>query len=64
MTAPSNFKLSDVARAIEAANKLGLSVVRYEVNPRTGNIVVHTGQADDATPTPDDWDKVLGHEDQ
>jgi hypothetical protein len=64
MTAPTSFKESDLLRAIKTAVKAGLHVAGFEINPRTGNIRVHTGGAEDAAPAPDDWDKVLGHEDQ
>jgi hypothetical protein len=52
-------------RAVRAAIKLGLHVVGFEINPRTGTIMVHTAhRADDVALEPGDWDKVLGGEDQ
>jgi hypothetical protein len=39
-----SFKETDLVRAIKSAIKAGLRVVGYEVNPTTGNIVVHVGE--------------------
>jgi len=35
---PSNFRQQDVTRAINAAKRAGLDVVRVEVDPKTGRI--------------------------
>jgi hypothetical protein len=36
--APSNFRQQDVTRAINAAKRAGLEVVRVEVDPKTAKI--------------------------
>ena len=38
--APSNFRQQDVARAIKAAKKSGLDIVRVEVDPKTARITL------------------------
>jgi hypothetical protein len=37
---PSNFRQEDVSRAIKAAKRAGLDVVRVEVDPKTARIVI------------------------
>jgi len=55
---PQSFKERDLMRAIRTAIKAGLPVAGFEVNPQTGNIIVHTGKpADDLTRNP--WDEKL-----
>jgi hypothetical protein len=53
------FKETDLVRAIKSAKKAGLHVVGYEVNPKTGSIVVHVGEAAEQTDS-NPWDKALG----
>jgi len=38
--APSNFRQTDVARAIKAAKGSGLDITRVEVDPKTAKIVL------------------------
>jgi len=37
---PSNFRQQDVTRAINAAKRAGLEVIRIEVDPKTAKIAV------------------------
>jgi hypothetical protein len=52
------FKQIDLNRAIGAAKKHGLPVVRYEIDPKTGKIIVvlrdETALADDQR---NEWDE-------
>jgi hypothetical protein len=54
---PLGFKESDLIRAIKSALKAGLKVAGFEINPKTGSIVVHT--SDDEKPEADSWDRAL-----
>lgn len=47
---PHSFRQQDVRRAIEAAQKAGLSIARVEVDPKTAKITVVAGAPSDATP--------------
>ena len=55
--APLSFNETDLLRAIKAAIKVGLHVVGYEINPRTGSILVHVGKAGDGLVTQNPWDE-------
>ena len=44
---PLSFKETDLVRAIKSAIKAGLQVAGFEINPKTGSIVVHVGKPDD-----------------
>jgi hypothetical protein len=46
-------------RALKTATKAGLPVRGYEVNPKTGNIVVHIGKADEQPEIGNPWNKAL-----
>jgi hypothetical protein len=47
-------------RALKTATKAGLEVVGYEINPKTGNIVVHVGKTDEQQPEiGNPWNKAL-----
>lgn len=53
---PLSFKETDLVRAIKSAVKAGLQVAGFEINPKTGGIVVHTGRpTDELAQNP--WDK-------
>jgi excisionase family DNA binding protein len=43
---PSNFRQQDVTRAINAAKRAGLSIVRIEIDPKTAKITVIIGEAE------------------
>ena len=57
---PLAFKETDLVRAIKSAVKARLRVIGAEVNPRTGNIVIHAEKAEAANDNDDSWDKALG----
>ena len=60
---PLSFKETDLIRAIKCAIRAGLHVVGYEINPKTGSILVHVGKPTEQTETEPDanpWDKALG----
>jgi hypothetical protein len=44
-------------RALKTATKAGLEVVGYEINPKTGNIVVRVGRADEQPEIGNPWDR-------
>ena len=51
---PLSFKETDLMRAIKCALKAGLQVAGFEINPKTGIILVHIGQpANDNATQPD-----------
>ena len=54
-----SFKETDLMRALKTATKAGLPVRGYEVNPKTGNIVVHIGKADEQPEIGNPWNKAL-----
>ena len=54
---PLSFKKTDLMRALKTAIKAGLEVVGYEINPKTGNIVVHVGKADEQPEIGNPWDR-------
>lgn len=56
--APSNFRQSDVTKAINAAKASGLPIARIEVEPKTAKITVIIGEPQDNVPTPEPnpWD--------
>ena len=60
---PLSFKGTDMERAIKSAIKAGLHVIGFEVNPKTGSILVHVGKADEARDIiiedGNPWDKAL-----
>jgi membrane peptidoglycan carboxypeptidase len=56
---PLKFKETDLVRAIKSAKKAGLQVAGYEINPKTGTIVVRVGKTDDQPETDNPWDKAL-----
>ena len=53
---PLSFKETDLVRAIKSAIKAGLQVAGFEINPKTGSIVVHTGKPTDEPITQNPWD--------
>jgi hypothetical protein len=57
----ANFRKGDVRRAVEAIRSSGEVVLRVEIDPRTGKIVVVTaGKAGDTNnSTVNEWDCVL-----
>jgi hypothetical protein len=46
---PQPFKEADIRKALKAAEKAGFGVSRFEIDPRTGKIVI-IGGARDTTP--------------
>jgi hypothetical protein len=57
---PLSFKETDLMRALKTAKKAGKEVVGCEINPKTGNIVMHFGKADEQQPEIGNaWDKAL-----
>jgi hypothetical protein len=59
---PSNFRQSDVTRAVKGAAATGLSVAGVKVNPQTGEIKVVFGNPTAQDPVPmqegNEWDRV------
>jgi len=53
---PLSFKETDLVRAIKSAIKAGLQVAGFEINPKTGSIVVHVRKPDDEPLTQNPWD--------
>lgn len=54
------FKQGDVTKALKAAEKAGVEVQRFEIDPATGKIVVFAGKPDEsqkAKPA-NEWDAV------
>ena len=43
-------------RAIKSAIKAGLQVAGFEINPKTGSIVVHAGKPAEEPGTENPWD--------
>jgi len=60
---PLRFKETELVRAIKSALKAGLQVAGFEINPTTGNIVVHTDKPEEKESASDinPWDRVIGH---
>ncbi len=58
---PRPFTQSDLNHALNAAKKAGLSVLRYEIDPKTGKIIVVT--KDETAPADNrernEWDEEL-----
>lgn len=52
----ATFKAADVERAIRAAQKTGLPISGFEIDPQTGRIKVHTLAPTDPTRTKNDFD--------
>ena len=52
---PLSFKETDLVRAINSAVKAGLHVAGFEINPKTGCILVHVGKPTAET-TQNEWD--------
>jgi hypothetical protein len=59
---PLRFKETDLVRAIKSALKAGLQVAGFEINPSTGNIVVHTDKPEEKESVSDinPWDRAIG----
>jgi hypothetical protein len=52
--APSNFRQQDVTRAINAAKRAGLDIVRIEVDPKTARIIVIIAERENK-PDENEW---------
>jgi hypothetical protein len=50
------FRRTDLTRAIKGAIAAGVDVVRAEIDPATGKIVVVMGKSDASTGNPNEWD--------
>lgn len=63
---PHSFKQTDLARLFRAAKKAGLPVERYEIDPKTGRIIVvikdEAASANDGERN--EWDEELNGADQ
>jgi hypothetical protein len=57
MRGPLSFKETDLVRAIKSALKAGLHVAGFEVNPKTGSILVHVGKPNDEPVTRNPWNE-------
>jgi|RhiMethySRZTD1v2_1073278.scaffolds.fasta_scaffold4044067_2 hypothetical protein len=60
---PLRFKETELVRAIKSALKAGLQVAGFEINPTTGNIVVHTDKPEEKESGSDinPWDRAIGY---
>lgn len=57
---PATFKEADLTRALKAARKAGVSVARVEIDPKTGKIVLVSGNAEGTSEeTEDTWADVV-----
>jgi hypothetical protein len=54
---PLSFKETDLLRTIKCAVKAGLHVAGFEVNPKTGSIVVHAGRPNEERIVQNPWDE-------
>ena len=54
---PLHFRETDLVRAIKSARKAGLHVAGFEINPKTGSIVIHAGKPADGTLIQNPWDE-------
>ena len=55
MTRPAPFRQSDITRAVRGAKKAGMVVGRFEIDPTTGKIVVHSASGNQAAATENSW---------
>ena len=46
---PATFKEADLTRALKAVRKSGVSIARVEIDPKTGKIVLISGDAREAS---------------
>ena len=54
---PLSFKETDLVRAIKSAIKAGLHVAGFEINPKTGSILIHAGEPADGPRIHNPWDE-------
>jgi hypothetical protein len=52
------FKQGDVTKAVRGAVKAGVSVSRVEIDKKTGNIILFTGEVLPSAATGNEWDNV------
>jgi hypothetical protein len=52
------FKQGDVTKAVKGAVKAGVSVSRVEIDKKTGNIILFTGEPPPSAATGNEWDDV------
>jgi len=52
------FKQGDVTKAVRGAVKAGVSVSRVEIDKKTGNIILFTGEVLPSATTGNEWDNI------
>jgi hypothetical protein len=52
------FKQGDVTKALRGAVKAGVSVSRVEIDKKTGNIILFTGEVLPSAATGNEWDNI------
>jgi hypothetical protein len=56
---PNSYKQTDVARAIRAARAAGIANPVTEIDPRTGKIIVRSGEQTQQPSPTNPWDELL-----
>jgi hypothetical protein len=52
------FKQGDVTKAVRGAVKAGVSVSRVEIDKKTGNIILFTGEVLPSAASGNEWDNI------
>jgi hypothetical protein len=52
------FKQGDVTKALRGAVKAGVSVSRVEIDKKTGNIILFTGEVLPSAASGNEWDNI------
>jgi CO/xanthine dehydrogenase Mo-binding subunit len=58
---PSNFRQSDVTKAVKAVTAVGLHIASVKINPQTGEIKVELsipGAQDSGSSEGNEWDRI------